>query len=85
MTKTKPVPFADFRELLEGLGYMLKRTEEGEIFHHPREGLKLYRRYRDDEAVDAVDVLRTRKWLDVRGLLQEAEFDQLLRRSNRSA
>ena len=85
MTKIEPIPFSEFRALLEKLGYRLKRTKEGEIFHHPREGLKLFRKYRDDEPVDPVDLLGTRKLLDLRGMLEEADFDKILLRTNKPA
>ncbi len=77
--KSKPaVSFHDFRAFLERLGYEEKRTETALVFHHPAEGLLLFRMYRDDEAVDARDLLTTRKFLDLRGLLDAASFDTLL-------
>jgi hypothetical protein len=85
MMKIRPVTFAEFRALLEELGFRLKRTKEGEIFHHPSDGLKLFRRYKDNEFVDPVDVLSTRKLLDLRGMLEEADFDKILLRTNKPA
>jgi len=85
MKKTEAVAFGDFRHLLEGLGYKLKRTDEGEIFHHPSQGLILFRRYRDDEPVYPGDLLRTRKFLDLRGLLEEADFDSFVYRTSKPA
>jgi hypothetical protein len=80
--KSKPITFVEFRDLLVGVGYKLKRTERGEIFHHKREGLILFRRYRDNEKVDPGDLLSTRKFLDQRGLLEEADFDTFMQRAN---
>ena len=85
MKKSKAVSFAEFRQLLEGLGYKLKRTDDGEIFHHAKEGLLLFRRYSDNEAVYPGDLLRTRKFLDLRGLLEEADFDTFMQRANKPA
>jgi len=86
MKKNKQsILFAEFRQLLEGLGYKLKRTEAGEIFHNAKEGLMLFRRYGDDESVYPGDLLRTRKFLDLRGLLDEADFDTFMQRANKPA
>jgi hypothetical protein len=85
MKKNRSIPFAEFQQLLERLGYKLKRTDTGEIFHHPKEGLILFRRYADDESVYPGDLLRTRKFLDLRGLLEEADFDTFMQRANKPA
>ena len=85
MKKNKSINFAEFRQLLEGLGYQLKRTEAGEIFRHAKEGLLLFRRYGDDETVYPGDLLRTRKFLDLRGMLEEADFDTFIQRANKPA
>ena len=85
MKKNKSIPFAEFRQLLEGLGYKLKRTDDGEIFHHPREGLILFRHYGDDEPVFPGDFLRIRKFLDLRGMMEEADFDTFMQRANTPA
>src|SRR5437879_1437214 len=78
MTNKRATPFHEFRALLQRLGYEEKRTETALAFHHPEEGLLLFRVYRDDEPVDARDLLTTRKFLDLRGLLDAASFDRLL-------
>jgi hypothetical protein len=78
MTKTRAIPFTEFRAFLQRLGYAEARTDNAIVFNHPEEGLLVFRLYRDDEAVDARDLFTTRKFLDLRGLLPEAEFDTLL-------
>jgi hypothetical protein len=85
MKKTKPINYAEFRQLLEGLGYQLNRTDSGDIFRHSREGVILLRHYRDNEKVDPGDLLYTRKFLDLRGLLEEADFDTFIQRANKPA
>ena len=84
-TKIRAITFSEFRDLLEGLGYKLKRTTEGEIFHPPEEGLILFRRYRANEKVYPGDLLYTRRFLDLRGLLEESEFDKFLLSANKPA
>ena len=78
MTKTRAIPFAEFRAFQQSLGYVEARTENAIAFNHPEEGLLVFRLYRDDEAVDERDLFTMRKFLDLRGLLPEAEFNTLL-------
>ena len=78
MTKTRAIPFAEFRAFLQRLGYVEARTDNAIAFNHSEEGLLVFRLYRDDEAVDERDLFTTRKFLDLRGLLREAEFNTLL-------
>jgi hypothetical protein len=42
-------------------------------------------RYRDDEEVAARDLLSTRKFLDLRGLLEAVDFDAFLQRATTTA
>jgi hypothetical protein len=80
MTKMRPIPFAEFRTFLGHLGFVEKSAPKGRVLEHPEEGLLLFRFYRDDELVLPRDLLRTRKLLDLRGLLAADDFDaQLLR------
>ncbi len=58
--KTRPIPFAEFRTLLEKLGYVEKRVPKGRVFKHLQEGLLLFRFYRDDEPVLPRDLQSTR-------------------------
>ena len=85
MTKRRTIHFADFRGLLERLGFVERRVPEGRVFEHPEEGLLLFRRYRDDEAVELHDLVYTRKFLDLRGLLAADAFDATLSRANTPA
>jgi hypothetical protein len=45
----------------------------------------VFRRYRDQEAVDRRDLVSTRKFLDAWGLLAESDFDAFLQRATSSA
>ena len=85
MTKMRPIPFADFRGLLERLGFVEKRVPKGRVFQHSEEGLLLFRQYRDDEAIEAHDLVYTRKFLDLRGLIAADDFDATLLRANTPA
>jgi len=85
MKKSKSIAYAEFRQFLQELGYKEKPTKSSQIFHHPKEGLILFRRYRDNEKVDARDLLSTRKFLDLRGLLNEADFDKFIQRASTPA
>lgn len=82
MTKTRPVPFAEFRAFLEKLGYVEKRVPKGRVLEHPEEGLLLFRYYRDDEPVFPRDLLSTRKFLDLRGVIEVDDFEATLLREN---
>jgi hypothetical protein len=80
MTKMRPIPFSEFRAFLHRLGYVENSTPNARVFRHPEEGRLLYRLYRDDEAVEMHDVVYTRKFLDLRGVIEADDFDaQLLR------
>jgi hypothetical protein len=85
MTKTRPIPFAEFRAFLQGLGYVPKRHPTGSVLRHPEEGLLIFRKYRDDEAVDLQDLVFTRKFLDLRGVIEAEDFDATLLRADTSA
>jgi hypothetical protein len=75
MTSTKPILFAELRRLLQGLGYKEKRTDKAIVFHRAKAHLLLFRRYGEDEVVDAGDIVSTRKFLDAWGLLDAGDFD----------
>ena len=85
MTKGRPIPFAEFRDLLTRLGYVEKRVPKGRVLEHAAEGLLLFRFYRDDEPVAPIDVLSTRRFLDLRGVIEADEFDEALLRANKPA
>ena len=85
MKKMRPIPFAEFRALLQRLGYVEKRYPDGRVFLHPEEGLLAYRFYRDDEPVFPRDLQRTRTFLDLRGVIEADEFDETLLRADKPA
>ena len=80
-----PVPFAEFRAFLQRLGYVEKSAANARVFKHPEEGRLLYRLYRDDEAVETHDIVYTRKFLDLRGVIAADDFDATLRRADTPA
>ena len=75
MKRNSPIAFGDFNRFLRGLGFQGKPTEKAWVFHHAKEGLLVFRNYGDDEPVDEGDLKSTRKFLDLRGLLEEKDFD----------
>ncbi len=85
MTKMRSIPFAEFRAFLQKFGYVEKRVPKGRVFEHPEEGLLLFRYYRDDEPVFPRDVLSTRKFLDLRGVIEADDFDATLLRADMPA
>ena len=85
MTKMRPITFAEFRAFLQKLGYVEKCVPKGRVFEHPEEGLLLFRYYRDEEPVFPRDLLSTRKFLDLRGVIEADDYDAQLLRANTSA
>ena len=85
MTKTRRIPFAEFRAFLQRLGYVEKRAATARVFKHPKEGRLLYRPYRDDEAVELHDIVYTRKFFDLRGVIEAGDFDATLLRADTPA
>jgi hypothetical protein len=79
------IPFAELRCFLLGLGYREGRTENAIVFHRAKKDMLIFRLYRDEENVDLGDLLSTRKFLDLWGLLDEADFDAFLERANTPA
>jgi hypothetical protein len=79
------ISFADFRRFLNGLGFTAKRTEAAWVFHHRTEGLLVFRLYGEEEAVDEGDLRSTRKFLDLRGLLEAKDFDAFVPESSAPA
>lgn len=78
MKRDRSVSFAELRRLLRDLGFAEKRAEAACIFHHAKEGLVVFRRYREADSVSEGDLVSTRKFLDLRGLLDSEDFDALL-------
>jgi hypothetical protein len=85
MTNTKSIPFTEFRGFLEKLGYTENRTDSAHIFHRKKKDLLFFRLYRDQEEVDWGDLVSTRKFLDLWGLLDAADFDAFLERGTETA
>jgi len=85
MTKTRTITFADLRTILQRLGYVEQRAPTARVFKHPDEGRLLFRLYRDDEAVEQHDLVFTRKFLDLRGVIDADEFDAALLRADKPA
>lgn len=77
---TKAVYFSELRRFLQGLGFVERRADKALVFRHPEEGRLFFRVYRDDEVVDARDLVMARKYLDLRGLMEANDFDAALRR-----
>lgn len=85
MTKMRPIPFAEFRTFLQRLGYAEKLVPKGRVFEHPEEGLLLFRYYSDDEPVFPRDLMRTRTFFDLRGVIEAGDFDATLLRADTPA
>jgi hypothetical protein len=79
--KNKATPFAEFRQFLNSLGFKDKCTEKAWVFHHPSEGLLIFRVYADNDNVAERDLRSTRRFLDMRGLLAADGFDAFLHRA----
>lgn len=85
MMTTTAIPFAELRRLLRTLGYVEKNTDQAHVFHRAQADLLMFRRYRDQESVDANDLVSTRKFLELWGLMEPAEYDAFFERSVTSA
>jgi hypothetical protein len=83
--KSRPIVFAEFRRFLNGLGFTDKRAENAWVFHHPTEGLVVVRLYGEDEAVAERDLRSTRRFLDMRGVLDGKDFDAFIQRATTPA
>ena len=79
--RNRLISFAEFRRFLNSLGFAEKRTEKAWIFHHPKEGLIVFRLYHEEEGMDEGDLRSTRRFLDLRGLLVEADFDTFVQQA----
>jgi hypothetical protein len=80
-----PITFAELRRFLNGLGFAATRAEAAWILEHRTEGLLVFRLYGDDEAVDRRDLGNTRKFLDLRGLLDAKDFDMFVEKASAPA
>ena len=85
MKTTRSVSFAEFKRFLQSIGFSDKRAEAAWIFHHATEGLLVLRLYRPDETIDEGDLRSTRKFLDLRGLLEAKDFDAFVQEASAPA
>jgi hypothetical protein len=85
MTRTRLVSFGELQRYLQRLGFSAKRAEAAWIFHHRTEGLLVFRVYGEEEAVDERDLQSTRKFLDLRGLLDAKDFDTFVQEAGMPA
>jgi hypothetical protein len=85
MTRSRTIPFAEFRRFLKGLGFKVGRAEKAWVFRHPTEGRLILRLYDEDEAVSDRDLRITRTFLDMWGLLEGEDFDAFVQRATTSA
>jgi hypothetical protein len=74
-----PVAFARLHELLNGLRYKEKCTEKTLIFYRSTKNRFYFRRYDDRDTIEWGDVVRARKLLSKRRIVDEDFFDAFLR------
>jgi hypothetical protein len=82
MVARSTITFAELRQLLLDVGFT--STKRGKIWffeHLPSETTVAYRPYRANEKVTLLDLHRTRGHLDLRGVLSEQGFDDLLKKA----
>jgi hypothetical protein len=76
------VPFAELQRLLLDLGFTLSKRGKFLFFEHEPSGTVFgYRPYRARERVTLSDLHMTRRHLDLRGVLTEEGFDDLLKKA----
>lgn len=85
MTKPRAVPFAELQRFLNELGFKERRSKSARVFNHAKEGLLVFRSYDDTEPVKEHDLVSTRKFLDLRGLLEGKDFDAFLQQTGTPA
>jgi hypothetical protein len=66
------------RQLLLDLGYEEKKIENAHVFRRAKNDLVVFRRYNADEQIDWGDLVSTRRFLDMRGILDAGEFDSIV-------
>ncbi|MCI0463159.1 MAG: hypothetical protein L0Z62_39940 [Gemmataceae bacterium] len=78
--KNNAVPFATLQRVLEGLGFVKKEVPRSHIYfqHDPSDSLLLFRLYRPREKVSEVDLIRVRKFLDEKGIIEPDDLEELL-------
>jgi hypothetical protein len=85
MTKISTIPFAEFRRFLKELGYSDKRSDKGWIFYKSRDDMFVFRLYGEADFVTEGDLRTTQRFLDLRGLLEEKDFDAFVRKASTPA
>lgn len=85
MTKTTTVPFTEMRRMLRNLGYKEKLVENAHVFFRSKKDMVIFRRYDDGEAMWSGDISSTRRYLDMRGYLEQSAFDSFFESANKSA
>jgi hypothetical protein len=79
-SKNDNIPFSHLRKVLLNLGFV-ETLIPGPYFrfkHAPSETLLFYRDYQPDDLITWADHVKTRKFLDERGVLEADEFEALL-------
>ena len=66
-------------------GYVENRGPKGRVLVHREEGLLLFRYYSDGEPGFPCDPMRTRTFLDLRGVMEADNFDGTLLRADSPA
>jgi hypothetical protein len=72
--------FARLEKLLDALDFRKTVLPSGQIVfrHPPSETMLFFRDDRPDETVSPTDMTVTRRFLDLRGVLDDAKFDRAL-------
>jgi hypothetical protein len=79
-SKNDNIPFSHLRKILRDLGFV-ETLLPGPYFvfeHAPSETLLFYRHYQPNDVITWADHVKTRKFLDERGILEGDEFEALL-------
>jgi hypothetical protein len=82
MIARSTLSFAELRQFLLDLGFTVAKRGKFWFFEHaPTETTFLFRPYRAREKVTLMDLHMTRRHLDLRGVLSEQGFDDLLKKA----
>lgn len=82
LPKRSDVSFAELSQFLLDLGFTRSKRGKFWFFEHaPSETTLMYRPYRVRERVTLLDLHRTRRHLDLRGVLEDQAFDDLLKKA----
>jgi hypothetical protein len=78
--KNNQVPFDRLRKILRDLGFTETAIAGPYLYfeHPPSDTILVYHNYRPTEEVSWADEVKTRKFLDLKGLLEADDFDALL-------